>query len=811
MSPESVEALAPAFRLYSVSLGQSLAVRRLPGPFSGCKMEEPVLNSSTRFGVFELDVRAGELRKAGTRIRLQDQPLKILVALLEQPGAVVTREELKRRIWPQESFGDFDHAVNVAVAKLRAALSDSADTPRYVETLPRRGYRFIFPVTPPVERPNTIGSEPPSTGLAPQAQKARLKWLPLASAGVIAVVLAVSVWWWLPSRRPGMLTDKDTVILADFENTTGDAVFDGTIRQGLSVQLEQSPFLRLVSDATVKQTLRLMSQPPEARLTPEIAQQLCLRTASTAVLDGSIAKLGNQYVLGLKAVNCRTGDLLVEEQVTAERKEEVLNALARAASRLRTRLGESVGTVQKYNTPLEQVTTPSLEALHAYSLGRTTLIDREDQAGAIQLFQRAILLDPNFAMAYASLGLANTEYSEEESVSNFRKAYQLREHVSDRERFYIEAHYHQAVTGDWEQARQAYTLWSQLYPRDDIPHLNVSEIYSNLGDYENARKEAAESLRLLPGDCPSYGVLVGSLLGLDRLDEARALMKGAGERRADCFHLQFCRYALAFLENNNREMAQIANSSGNQWNMQFSYIQAQTAAYYGRLRQSRELMRRVDLSARQSQQEQLGGLFEEDAAISEALEGNQELAGKEAKDVLSRSRKNRDVEGLGDIALALAHDDRGAQSLADDLDKRFPDSTLIQANYLPSVRARLALNQMDTQKAVEELQKAVPNEMGFADGNNPLLPVYLRGQAHLMARRGREAATEFQKILDHRGIVLFSPIGALAHLQLARAYAMEGETDKARVAYRDFLTLWKDADTDNPILQQAKAEYAKLN
>jgi tetratricopeptide (TPR) repeat protein len=553
-----------------------------------------------------------------------------------------------------------------------------------------------------------------------------------------------------------------------------------------------------------------MNQPPDARLTPDIAQQLCIRTGSAAVLNGSIAKLGKQYVLGLKATNCATGDSLVQEQVTAERKEEVLNALAQAASHLRARLGESVGTVQKYNTPLEQVTTPSLQALHAYSLGRTTLIDKEDQSAAIQLFQRAIVLDPNFAMAYASLGLAYGEYSEEQSIASYRKAYELRDHVSERERFYIESHYQESVTGDWEKAKEVYKLWSQLYPRDDIPHLNVSEIYSTLGQYEDARRESAESLRLLPGDCLSSGVLVGSLIRLDRLNEARALLKNAEEQKADCYHLQVYQYALAFLNHNSLEMGRIANNSGTQWKLQLTYIQAQTAAYYGRLRESRELMRRVDELARQANQEQLGGLFKELAAQSEALFGDAEPAKRETRDVLSRSR-SRDVEGVGDIALALAHDDTRAQSLVDDLTRRFPESTLMQTNYLPSARAQLALNQMDTKTAIEDLQAAVPYELGSPDGNNPMLPVYLRGEAFLVARRGNEAVAEFQKILDHRGIVLNSPIGALAHLGIARAFTTQGETARARIAYQDFLALWKDADPEIPILRQAKAEYARLN
>ncbi len=773
-------------------------------------MDHRPSDSPTRFGVFELDMRSGELRKAGTRIRLQEQPLKILMVLLEEPGAVVTREDLKRRIWPHEPFGDFDHAVNVAIAKLRTALSDSADTPRYVETLPRRGYRFIFPITSVAERPDANGAAPSAPAQAPLESKAKSRWWLVAAGGAMAAVLGASAWWWFTSHHERTLTDKDTLVLADFENTTGDGVFDGTIRQALAVQLEQSPFLSLVSDATVKETLRLMNQPADARLTPDIAQQVCIRTGSAAVLNGSIAKLGNQYVLGLKVTNCKTGDSLVQEQVTAERKEQVLKTLAQAASSVRKKLGESVGTVEKYNTPLEQVTTPSLEALHAYSLGRITLIDREDSPAAIQLFQRAIALDPNFAMAYASLGLAFGEYSEEESIWNYRKAFELRDHVSDRERFYIEAHYHEAVTGNLEKARQVYELWSRLYPRDDIPHLNVAEIYAHLGQYEDARREAAESLRLLPGDCLSYEGVAGALLRLNRFDEARTMILNNAEPKGDCFHQQVMRYALAFLENDKPEMTRIANhAAGGRWDIQFSYFQAQTAMYYGRLRESREMMRQALSSARKSKQEELGGVFEELAAESEALLGEAGLAKEQAKEGLARSRV-RDIEIIAAVALALAHDDKDAESLADDLARRFHDSTIVETNYLPSVNAQLAMNRMDPAKALEFLQAAGPYELGDPDGANALFPVFLRGRACLMARQGREAAVEFQKILDHRGIVLNTPIGALAHLEIARAFNMQGETAKARAAYQDFLNLWKTADPDLPVLKQAKAEYARL-
>jgi hypothetical protein len=381
--------------------------------------------------------------------------------------------------------------------------------------------------------------------------------------------------------------------------------------------------------------------------------------------------------------------------------------------------------------------------------------------------------------------------------------------VSDRERFYIEAHYYDSVTGDWERARQVYELWSQLYPRDDIPHLNVSGIYSSIGQYEKARAASAESLRLLPGDCLSYGVLLGSLLHLDRLDEAHAVIRSAEQQNTGCSHMQVARYELAFLQNDITEMARIENATGDKSDMESSHILAQSAAYYGRLRESRELVRHAALSARQSRQEELGGFLEESAAESEALFGNAELAKKEVREALARSN-GRDVEGLGAITLALARDETGARSLANDLARRFPQSTLVQTNYLPSVHAQLALNHLDTGKALENLQIAAPYELGDCEGSNTLFPIFQRGQAYLMARRGSEAAAEFKKILEHPGIVLNSPIGALVHLQIARAFTMQGETAKARVAYKDFLTLWKDANPEIPILKQAKAEYAKL-
>ena len=771
-------------------------------------MVQPGLNGLTRFGVFELDRRSGELRKAGARIRLQIQPLKVLTALLDEPGAVVTRDELKRRIWPEESFGDFDHAVNVAVAKLRAALADSADTPRFIETLPRRGYRFIYPVNLPTsvsDNAAIISPVPPQLAAASARRPSRP-----AIAGVIAVILvAGAVAGWFLLRKPRVLTDKDTVVLAELTNTTGDPVFDGTLRQGFSVQLEQSPFLSLISEGRIQQTLRLMGQPTDAPLTPEIARELCQRTGSAAVLDGSIAKLGNQYVLGLKAVNCASGDVLAEEQATADSKEHVLKTLADASSKLRWRLGESLGTVRKFSAPVEQVTTPSLEALQAYSLGRTTMIDKEDHLAAVPLFQRAIDLDPNFAMAYASLGMANFELSEKERLAAFRKAYELRDGVSERERFYIEAHYHDYVTGDWEKAREVYELWAQTYPRDDVAHLNLSVDQGHLGDFDRARAEAGESLRLLPADCISYGAVVGALISGGHPDEAQKIADEANAKKLDCLHLNYALYELAFLRGDTVKMNQISDLPPAKYGTGILTIQARTAAYYGQSRRAHELFRSAVNSAGQSKRPELTGLLEIQDAEAQALFGNSAAAHQQAVTALALSNGS-DVQGVAALILAMTGETARAQSLIDDLAARFPRNTLVQDNYLPAARAQLALDRNDPAKAIQALDTAASYELGDMEHSNAGYPIYLRGEAYLAAHQGAAAAAEFQKILDHPGVILNDPIAALARLGLARAYAAQGDTAKAKAAYGDFLSLWKNADPDAPVYQQAKAEFAAL-
>jgi eukaryotic-like serine/threonine-protein kinase len=764
-----------------------------------------------RFDAFELDAASGELRKSGILLKLQPQPFRVLLLLIERAGQVVTREEIQRCLWTDSTFVDFEHGINFSINQIRGALADSAENPRYVETIPRRGYRFIGAVEQPPAGSITVLKRPPE----PKREKAApRRWLTITSL-LTVVVAAFVVGTYVHFRRVPALTEKDTIVLADFTNSTGDTVFDGTLRQGLSVQLEQSPFLRLISDERIHQTLRFMGQSPDAKLTLPLAREVCQRTSSAAVLEGSIASLGTEYVLGLKAENCRSGDLLAEEQVTASGKEQVLKALGEAAVELRRKLGESLSTVEKFDTPLAQATTPSLEALKAFSLGAKAL-DGGDYTASITAFQRAIALDPKFALAYSGLSANYGNLGEGSlALENAKKAYELRERVTEREKFAIECAYYVAVTGDLEKARQTYEIWAQAYPRDAGSHFNLANLYDNLGQYEKGLAEARESFRLSSEESLDYAYLAFSYSMLNRLEEARATAEEALAKSLDSPSLRTTMYPLAFLQNDRAGMAeQVAWAAGKPGVEDVLVVmEADTAAYFGQLGKAREFSRRSVDSAERAKKREAAASYEADAALREALFGNAGLARQRAAAALDLSR-GRDVQFGVSLALAFAGRAAQAQQLAEGLVKQFPESTIVRFYYVPTVRAQVALDSNGTSKALEALQTTAPYELG-AQGNGgfgiSLYPVYVGGQAYLAARRGKEAAVEFQKILDHRGVVCNEAIGALAHLQIGRAYVLQGETAKARAAYQDFLTLWKDADPDIPILKEAKAEYATLN
>ncbi len=755
-----------------------------------------------RFGVFEVDVRAGELRKQGVRIKLQEQPFHVLTILLKRPGEVITREELRNQNWPADTFVDFDNSLNTAINKLREALGDSADNPRFIETLPRRGYRFIAPVT------GVDGTGRGSaSGVSAAARTRSRKIVVTVAVVVLAAGIAGGLLW--RARQARHLTEKDTIVLGDFANSTGDAVFDGTLREGLSVQLQQSPFLSLVSGEGIQQTLQMMGQPGNVRLTPQIAREVCQRTNSTAALDGSIALIGTRYDLIVKAVNCVNGDLLASTEAQANDKSHVLDALNTTASEMRTRLGESLSTVRKYNTPLEQATTPSLEALQAFSLGVNAQFAGDDVA-PVAFFQSAIQSDPNFAAAYDAMGTETEVIGTALAVENIRKAFELRTRVSEREKLIIEGDYYNFVTGDLMKARQSYTLGEQIYPREVSFRNGLGVLYNALGQYEAGLREHQEAVRLAPSSI-TYRFLIYTYLLLNR-DEDAAALTGEAHGKGLVSGLETTLYSLSFYRNDTAEMSrQVAAWAGKPEQDLLLALEADTAAYFGHLGRARELSRQASSSAKRAGENETSATYEAVAALREGLFGNAIQAGQ--RTALAKERSGGPDKYYA-VALALASTGDGSQGLADNFNESFPENTVVQFNYLPTLRARLALNHANPQQALDTLEVAAPYELGllslwFYNWPN-LYPVYVRGEAYLAAHRGGEAAAEFQKILDHRGIVLNEPIGALAHLQLGRAYALQGDSAKSRGAYQDFLTLWKDADPDIPILKQAKAEYAKL-
>ncbi len=645
-------------------------------------------------------------------------------------------------------------------------------------------------------------------GLTPSAKSSRFRWG--AIFGVVALVFAVAVGGWLlSSRKVHALTEKDTIVLADFSNATGDAIFDGALRQGLAVQLEQSPFLSIIPDQQVQQTLQMMDQKPDAKLTPEIARELCQRTTSAAVMDGSIAQIGSRYLLTLKAVNCASGETLASTEAEANDKDHVLDALGMTASEIRAKLGESLGSVQKFDTPLAQATTPSLEALKALSSG-IKVFSNAGAPAALPFFKNAIELDPNFAVAYAWEGRMYGDLSESGlAAESLRKAYDLREHTSERERYFISANFHLQVTGDLEKAIQNCELWIQAYPREVLAHtLLAGLIYRSIGQYEKALEQGTEATRLDPNFIFGYSTRVFAYIALNRLDEAKVTYDQAIQRKLYSAFYPDALYSIAFLQNDTAGMArQVTLSAGKPGaEHRLLGLEADTAAYFGRLRAAREFTSRAVDSAQRQQETGSAATYSASAALREALFGNLDEARRLA--AVARSTE-REVQSDAALALAYAGDDKRAQALADDLNKRFPEDTVIQFVGLPAIRARLAVNKRSYFEAIGDLRPGMPYESSV---NGQMLPAYVRGEAYLAAHQGSEAAAEFQKILDHPGVVINSPIGAIAHLQIGRAYAMHGDAAKAKAkaVYQDFLTLWKDADSDIPLLIAAKSEYAKL-
>ena len=641
-------------------------------------------------------------------------------------------------------------------------------------------------------------------------------------AAASAAVLTLSVAGYLDFHRAApTLTEKDTIVLADFENRTVDPVFDDTLRQGLSVELQQSPFLSLISDQQVQQTLARMGQPKETRLTSEVAQQICERTSSVVVLEGSIASLGSQFVLGLRAKNCNTGTILDQEQIQAATREDVLNSLSEIVRKLRTRLGESLATVEKHSTPLADATTSSLEALKAYSTGQKLNLT-SGGAAAIPLFRRAVDIDPNFALAHAHLALRYSEVGASVlSAESATRAWHLRDRVSDRERFFIDFIYDRDATGNLEKAYQTLELWLQTYPRrgePPSPHGLVGGLSTHgTGRFERAIDASRQQIAAAPDSANSYGSLAQSYFLTDRFPEAESTLQRASERKLERPNNLVVRYNIALLNGDHEQMERAVGlakgTQGAEHGM--AHAEALALARSGRLQAARRSSSRAADLALQVAEREAAATYQAARAVWEAVCGNAAEAKRNAIAALALSN-GRDVKYMGAVALALSGDSSRSRPLADDLEERFPEDTFAKFTYVPVLRALSALEHGKPTESVERLQIALRYELAVNGLNfnhfylGGLHSAYVRGEAFMAAHRYAEAAAEFQKILDHRGIVGADPIGALAHVQLGRVFALSGDQIKAKAAYQDFLTLWKDADSDVPILVQAKAEYARL-
>jgi serine/threonine protein kinase/tetratricopeptide (TPR) repeat protein len=640
-------------------------------------------------------------------------------------------------------------------------------------------------------------------GPSPTAHKK--SWKIAAIAAVLIAALAGGGLF-IRSRRANPLTEKDTVVLADFSNTTGDPVFDGTLKQALAVDLDQSPFLRVVPPARVQKTLTFMGRSPDERLTTDLARDLCLRVGSKAMLSGSIASLGTQYILTLNAVNCQSGDSLAQQQAEASTKEQVLAALGTAASKLRGTLGESLASVQKFDVPIEQVTTASLEALKAFAMGNAEF-DRGRALASLPFYRRAVELDPNFAWVYARMGVVYSNVNEVERAKEYtRKAYELKDRVSEREKLYITEHYFETVTGELDKEIETLELYDRTYPSDSVPGNNLGIAYEEIGEYEKAAEAARHSVLADPNAANAYSTLTYAYAALGRSDEARQTVDQADKQFPNSEDTHWAALWLAFANDKPDEAQRLlAWAKGRPGEYIFLTWQARALQSEGRLRVAGELTQQArEMEERQNLKEvewfDLGQL-----AMVQADFGVCEPARQNAASI--PTGKTRDAATFAGFVFATCGEAAKAEGVAADLGKNYPLHTLVQKLAIPQIRARVELQRGNSAKASEELRPAEAYQFGYIASG---VPTYLRGLAYLQAKQGSQAVAEFQKILDHKPAFGASAYVSLARLGLARGLALSGDTAKARTAYQDFFTKWKDADPDIPILKVAKAEYAKL-
>lgn len=798
-----------------------------------------------RFGLFELDANSGALRRQGHRVKIQELPFRLLVALLEQPGEVVSRESLRQRLWPENTFVEFDQSFGTAITKLRQALGDEADNPRFVETVPKRGYRFISPVTvvelaqhaAPTVEANSRGPEvianatgaieiqnegtQNAPGVSLNSRRERVIWrgaklILLSILAIIALSLGGMALWNARSGHAAKVLDpRDTILLADFANHTGDATFDDTLKRALAINLNQSPLLNLLPDHEVEQTLLTMKRPLGESVQGRTALEICQRAGSKVLVSGSLSPLGAKYVIGLDAVDCATGVVFGREQQEVSRKEDILNALGVAGTSLRRRLGESLSTIQRFDVPLQQATTPSLDALKVYSMA-WKIRDEKGDAAAIPYVNHAIELDPNFALAYGLLAQIYQQLGEDGlGAAAAQKAYALRDRVTEREFFALTNYYLNFVRGDRERALLNCELWAATYPSDRGPRICLFFDNEMLGRYDRSLGYGLDCVRVDPKTAPCYADLVSNYAVLNRLGEAKDVYRLALSMGLDYPLLHAARYGVAFLESDSAEMARQLSwgSSKPSDDISLKTLEVDSEAFYGSFRRANSLSSlAVDSAIRTGERDQAARL-QAFKAFREAAVGSTATARRDANAALKLSTFSF-VKGLAGVTLAIAGDTPGAEKIAQSLEANSPDDTMLRGFWLPSIRAAMELQRKNAKKSVEILQVAEPFERGE---HVPLLPAYLRGEAYLALGRGEEASKEFQKLIDDRALLQNSTIGSLANLALAEACAMEAEGagtekqkwhDRAVASYAEAIKQWEHGDPDMPLLLRAKHELS---
>lgn len=789
----------------------------------------------SRFGPFELDAASGELRKFGTPLKLHPQPFRVLSLLVENPGKLITREEIQHCLWNGNTLVDFEGGINFCVRQIRSTLADDAEKPRYVETIPRRGYRFIaavelgpailptssasgstgvqeieVPATPPQPVDSGAASElvlsstPTERAGETTARKAWQGRMALAALCLVLLALAVAARY---RKLAPKLTAADTIVLADFKNSTGEGVFDGALNQALAVEMAQSPFLNLLPERKAGQTLRMMGRSPGIAITHDVAQEICVRTGSKALVNGTISKLGSQYLLSLNAEACNSGVILASEKAEAVDKDAVLKALSRTTSSLRAKLGESLPSVQKYGVPI-QVTTSSLEALRDMNQA-AQVSATQGAAASLPFVERALEADPNFAFAYAGLARRYLHLNQPDlALHNAEKAYQLRDRVTERENLQISAIYFRTL-GDVESLNKLLELWKLNYPRDPGPPSRLCVTRGFLGQYEKALPECQQAAEFDPDDENNYANLAGVYLNLNRFEEAKQTCEEAYRRSLPCS----MQYEIDFVRGDSAGMEKAVSAAEGHPGEENLYhaVHSNTMAYFGRFRMADDYSRRAVESARRAGLNEAAALWQANAALRDAEVGKYAETRRRAEQAL-RLAPGKNVTVLAALALARAGDVARATKLNEELEERYPNDTLLKVYWIPVLKTAVELKSGNVRKALDSLQISQPYELAQPSPNDigTLYPVYLRAEAELAEHNGTAAAEEFQKILDHPGIVMNFVTAPLAQLGLARAYAMEGETEKAKEAYAGFFTLWKEADTDIPIYRQAQTEFARL-